>query len=269
MPGSPRPLSSHLAASQRSRQVRFAAERSVDLHCHILPGVDDGPPAMDDALALCRMMVRDGFTDIVATPHMLGRWETSNVPADIRLAVTQLQQELDAHHIPLNIYPGGEVRIDERIPRLLQSDGILTLADGKRYLLLELPPVGRIDPAMVMPHFTAANVRVILAHAERYESLCEDHNAAAAWLDAGAALQLNASSLLGGTGQASMDAAWDWLGSGWIALIATDSHSVGSRRPRMAEVIDLIAKELDEATAKTVCIDNPAKVLLGQELDAL
>ena len=224
---------------------------------------------MDDSLALCRMMVRDGFTDIVATPHQLGRWETANSPADIRLAVEHLQQRLDADRIPLNIYSGGEVRIDERIPRLLQSDGILTLADGKRYLLLELPPMARIDPDLVMPHFTAANVRVILAHAERYESLCEDHNAAAAWLDAGAALQLNASSLLGGTGQPPMAAAWDWLGSGWISLIATDSHSVGSRRPRMAEAIDLIARELDEASAKTICIDNPTKVLLGEELAAL
>jgi protein-tyrosine phosphatase len=269
MPASPRPLSPHLSASQRSRQARFSAERSVDLHCHILPGVDDGPPAMQDALALCRMMVRDGFTDIIATPHQLGRWETANAPADIRLAIEQLQQELEANRIPLNIYPGAEVRIDERIPRLLQSDGILTLADGKRYLLLELPPVARIDPDVVMPHFAAANIRVILAHAERYESLCQDHNAAAAWMDAGAALQLNAASLLGGTGQAAMEAAWDWLSSGWVSLVATDSHSVGSRRPRMAEAIDLIVRELDEASAKTICIDNPAKVLLGEELDPL
>jgi protein-tyrosine phosphatase len=269
MPASPRPLSPHLSASQRSRQARFSAERSVDLHCHILPGVDDGPASLDDSLALCRMMVRDGFTDIVATPHQLGRWETANAPADIRLAVDQLQQHLDAARIPLNIYPGGEVRIDERIPRLLQGDGILTLADGKHYLLLELPPSARIDPDVVMPHFTAANVRVILAHAERYESLCQDHNAAAAWMDAGALLQVNASSLLGGTGKPAMEAAWDWLGSGWISLVATDAHSVGSRRPRMAEAIDLIAKELDEPTAKLVCIDNPTKVLLSQELDAL
>jgi protein-tyrosine phosphatase len=269
MPTSPRPVSAHLNASQRSRLSRFAAQRSVDLHCHILPGVDDGPAALEDALALCRMLVRDGFTDIVATPHQLGRWDNTNAPPDIRAAADQLQQRLDEAQIPLNVYPGGEVRIDERIPRLLQSDGILTLADGKRYLLLELPPVARVDPDLVMPHFTAAGVRVILAHAERYESLCEDHNAASAWLDAGAALQLNASSLLGGTGQPAMDAAWDWLSSGWISLIATDSHSTGSRRPRMTEAIDLITKELDEATAKTVCLDNPAKVLLGEELDAL
>ncbi len=224
---------------------------------------------MDDALALCRLMVRDGFTDIIATPHQLGRWETSNAPSEIRPVVEDLQRELDAHQIPLNIYPGGEVRIDERIPRLLQSDGIFTLADQRRYLLVELPPVGRIDPELVMPHLTAANIRVVLAHAERYESLCEDHNAAAAWLDAGACLQLNAGSLLGANGQDSADAAWDWLSSGWISLVATDSHSTGSRRPRMAEAIDLICQQIDEATAKAVCIDNPAKVLLGQQLDAL
>jgi protein-tyrosine phosphatase len=132
-----------------------------------------------------------------------------------------------------------------------------------------LPPVARIDPEVVMPLFTAANVRIVLAHAERYESLCEDHNTAAAWLDAGASLQLNAASLLGGNGKPAMDAAWDWLGSGWVSLVATDSHSVGSRRPRMAEAIDLIARELGDDAAKMVCIDNPTKVLLGQELDAL
>ncbi len=269
MPSNPRPLSPNLSATQRARQTRFASQRSVDLHCHILPGVDDGPAAMDDALALCRMMVRDGFTDIIATPHMLGRWETANPPAQIRPAVDALQRELDAHQIPLNIYPGGEVRLDPNIPRLLKADGILTLADGHHYLLLELPPATRIDPAVVMPHFAAANVRIVLAHAERYESLCQDHAAAAGWLDAGASLQLNASSILGGNGKAAMEAAWDWLGSGWISLIATDSHSVGSRRPRMTETIDLIARELGDDVAKTVCIDNPVKVLLGEELPVL
>jgi protein-tyrosine phosphatase len=269
MPSSIRPVSSHLIASQRNRLARFSAQRSADLHCHILPGVDDGPPAMEDALALCRMLVRDGFTDIVATPHQLGRWEQANAPADIRLAVERLQQQLDADRVPLNIYPGGEVRIDERIPALLQTDKILTLGDGNRYILLELPPVARIDPDLVMPHFSLAKVRVVLAHAERYQSLTEDHNAAAAWLDAGASLQLNAASLVGGNGKPAMEAAWDWLSSGWISLVATDSHSVGSRRPRMSEAIEIIARELDEATAKTVCIDNPVKVLLSEELDAL
>ncbi len=111
-----RPIPANITHPQRARLARFGGERSVDIHCHCLPGVDDGPPTMEDAVALCRVLARDGFTDIISTPHELGRWDNSNQPLILRSVVKELQNRLDAERIPLNIYPGAEVRIDERIP---------------------------------------------------------------------------------------------------------------------------------------------------------
>ena len=264
-----RPVPERLTFSQRHRLERFSTSRSVDLHCHCLPGLDDGPRSMIDALSLCRQFVRDGFTDVVATPHQLGRWDGANLPPQVRNSVAELQGQLDSSQIPLNVYVGGEVRVDERLSKLVESDGVCTMADQKKYVLVELPPTGLIHPEIVTKQLANNGVRVLLAHVERYDSLTNDHNAAGDWLDAGAALQVNAGSLLGAFGKPSMEAAWDWLSSGWISLVATDSHSVGSRRPRMSEALDLIARELGEDVAKTVCLQNPAKVLLGEDLSPL
>src|SRR5205823_5312387 len=114
-------------------------DQCVDVHCHILAGVDDGPVGLDETLALCRALVRDGITNVIATPHQLGRFDGRNLPAEIRAAVAELQATLDSRRIPLRVAPGGEVRVDERIPELLRQDRILTLADNGKYLLLELP----------------------------------------------------------------------------------------------------------------------------------
>src|SRR6478736_2927810 len=94
--GSPIELSSH----QRARLAKFDATECVDVHCHILPGVDDGPELLDDSLALCRALVRDGITTAIATPHQLGRYEGQNAPADVRRHVTEVQNTLDRHRIP-------------------------------------------------------------------------------------------------------------------------------------------------------------------------
>src|SRR5262245_5592183 len=140
------------SAIQRNRLARFAAEQSVDIHCHILPGVDDGPATLDDSLAVCRALARDGITHAIATPHQLGRFEGRNLAADTRQRVAGLQAILDARKIPLKLAAGGEVRIDHRIADLLNADRISTLADNSKYLLLELPSGVAIDAESVLSH---------------------------------------------------------------------------------------------------------------------
>src|SRR5215831_6565428 len=128
-----------LHAIQKSRLARFGVSQCVDIHCHVLPGIDDGPRSLDESLTLCRSLMRDGITTVIATPHQLGRYDGHNCAKEVRRRVAELQTILDQKKIPLKILSGGEVRIDERITKLLHDDHILTLADGKRYLLLELP----------------------------------------------------------------------------------------------------------------------------------
>jgi protein-tyrosine phosphatase len=256
----------NLHAIQRSRLARFGVSQCVDVHCHVLPGIDDGPKNLDESLTLCRSLMRDGITTVIATPHQLGRYDGHNSAAQVRQRVAELQGILDEKKIPLTILSGGEVRIDERIGKLLHEDHILTLGDGKKYLLLELPSSVAIDPAVLMPRLKDANVTVILAHAERYDNLQTEPNCARAWVDAGAVLQVNAGAPVGAFGKSAARAAWDWLSRGWVSLIATDAHSVDTRRPRFTDAIEAIAQKLGEDVARCVCIENPIRVAEGKEL---
>jgi protein-tyrosine phosphatase len=237
----------------------------VDVHCHILPGIDDGPRNLIESLNLCRALVVDGITDVIATPHQLGRWDGTNHPDEIRRGVTDLQAKLDAAQIPLRLHAGGELRLDERIPQLIGSGKVMTLADQGAYMLLELPMGFNVDPAALVRYLTASGTRIVLAHAERYDTLTGDERVAEAWVNQpGVAFQVNAQSLLDGGPHA--EAAWQWISLGWVALIATDAHSIGTRRPRMSDAIEHIVERAGIDEARRICLENPSRVLDGGEL---
>jgi protein-tyrosine phosphatase len=251
---------------QKALLDRFGATECVDTHCHILPGVDDGPATLNDTLALCRVLVRDGITTVIATPHQLGRFESVTSCAAVREAVAQLQATLEARRMPIRVVAGGEVRLDPRIPQLLAHDQILTLADGRKYLLLELPTAVSLAPDAVLPHLAGTGVTVVLAHSERYASMVSDPDSAEAWVAGGAALQVNAGGLVGAFGEASQAAAVHWIERGWVSLIATDAHSVGTRRPRMTEAAEFLAGRFGQDIAKRLCFENPQRILEGAAL---
>ena len=115
----------------------------IDIHCHCLPGLDDGPADLTAALALCRMLVAEGVGTVAATPHELGRYEGSNGPAQVRRAVASLREQLAAAGIDIEVLPGAEVRVAENLPALLEVDEVMTLADGRQWILLEMPEAAR------------------------------------------------------------------------------------------------------------------------------
>jgi protein-tyrosine phosphatase len=154
--------------------------------------------------------------------------------------------------------------LDERIPQFLGAGKILTLADQGIYLLLELPLGLSVDPGFLIPYLTRAGGRLVLAHAERYDSLVASDALLEAWVRQGAAIQVNAPSLCGDDAEA--EAAWRWMQKGWVAVVATDAHSTNTRRPRMTEALELIVTRLGEDVARRVCIENPARILEGREL---
>lgn len=254
-----------LAEAQRQRLDRFAVTESVDIHCHCLPALDDGPSSIEQSLDLCRELVADGITSVVATPHQLGRYEGRNEGPTIREAVDALRQKLAAEKIPLTIFAGADVRIDERIARLIEDQRVLKLGNGG-YLLLELPHDTWIDPTSMLAELTQAGIRPIISHPERYPLVCQKPMIVDQWRRAGASLQLTSGSLTGDFGQTPQRAAWYWLETGQAALISSDAHNVTSRPPRMSAAIELIGRRLGEAVARRVCIENPARVLKGAAL---
>lgn len=257
----------HAPAPARPRcpDACAAAER-VDVHCHCLPGLDDGPPTLAEALELCRALVADGVTTAIATPHQLGRFDGSVTASAIRQAVVDLGLALDAQGIPLRVVPGADVRVDERIPALLEADAVLTLADTGKYLLLELPHETFLNIAPLVAQLTARGVAAVLSHPERNPALVREPSAVVPWLERGALLQVTAASLLGGFGPQAERAAWHWLSVGAASLVASDAHGAAVRRPCMSEATEAIAQRLGRPTAQRVCIANPRRVLAGEPI---
>lgn len=237
----------------------------IDLHAHILPGLDDGPETIEEAAALCRLLARDGVVTAVATPHQLGRYEGTNSASEVRQAVRALCVQLDRFHVKLDVRPGAEVRLDERIPAMIASDQILTIGDTGKYLLLELPSGPAFDVNAVLPRVRVDGMRIVLAHVERYDFLRQP-DAARRWRDAGALLQVNSSSLVGGWGAVAQQGGWDLLEADVVDLIAGDAHSVGQRRARWTEAAGEIARRYGNQRVQTLCVENPRKILQGEPL---
>ena len=287
---------------QRRRLTRFNAPRCVDMHCHCLPGLDDGPEDMESALAMCRALAADGITTVVATPHQLGSYEGQNSPEQIAQAAAELMAELEREEIPLEILAGGDVRVDPRLPKLLaegrvsclaarvaspklpvaseDNTGNFGLATGNssgnwqlttgnsphRYLLIELPTEVMINLHPLIQAMGAMGVRMILSHPERHAVLPRQPMHLLGWIERGVLLQVTAGSLLGDFGPAAQRSSWDWLGSGLVSLVATDAHGAEFRPPRLSAAIEAVSAHLGHVVARRICLENPLRVCRGEEI---
>jgi len=238
----------------------------VDIHCHCLPGVDDGPATKAEAFALCRALVADSISTVIATPHQLGRFSGCNEPTQVREKVSVFNEELKNSGIALTMMPGADVRVDERICQLLEADKILTLADGGKYILLELPHEVFIDITPLLIELASMGIQVIISHPERHPALVSQPKELLKWLGHSAHLQITSASLLGQFGSTAQRAAWNLLTSGLSSLVATDSHDIKMRRPCLYAAFKEICSQLGETIANLVCIENPSRVIKGQDI---
>jgi protein-tyrosine phosphatase len=238
----------------------------IDIHCHCLAGLDDGPATMSDSVALCRKMVEDGIAVAVATPHLFGGFKDYNEAAKVREAVRLLNETLKNDGVRLKVLAGSEVHVDERLWRFIKEGRIMTLADGGRYILLELPFQVSVEIAPLLTELASAGVQCVISHVERIAPFAAPRKILLAWIDRGAHLQITASSLMGGFGRRVQSLAWSFLESGWAKLVATDSHDLDHRRPRMRAAFDRVAARLGKDVAHMVCIENPSRVVSGQDI---
>ena len=252
--------------TQNDHFKRHKWEKFTDIHCHCLPGLDDGPATMAESLALCRRLVEEGIATVVATPHQLGRFKDRNKAARVREAVRSLNEALKNSSITLKVVPGGEVRVDERVCELLEADEILTLANGGRYILLELPCQVSIDITLLLTELASMGVQSVISHAERIAPFVAQPQILLTWLEHSAHVQITASSLVGDFGLEIQRTAWSFLTSGRATLVATDSHDINGRRPRMRAAFRRISTRLSKDLAHLVCVENPLRVINGQDI---
>jgi len=231
----------------------------VDIHCHLLPGIDDGARDWDESLAMARMAVEDGTTTIIATPHQLGGF-VGNRGDDIRSRVVELQDRLHRAGIPLNVLPGADVRIDAgMLQGLLQGD-VLTLGDHRRHVLLEMPHDLFLPIEQLLDQLACRKITGILSHPERNEGVLRQPEVLARIVESGCLVQITAGSLCGSFGAECQRLAEVLLDEGLVHFVASDGHGVRVRRPLLRRAYERIASRIDERAASELCSENPALV---------
>jgi protein-tyrosine phosphatase len=204
----------------------------LDLHCHILPAVDDGPATLDEALALARFCVADGITHVAATPHCHRHLRL--LRPDILPAVARFNAELGRAGVPLTVLPGSEIQLTDPAAyrRDCQAGLYCHLGDGPDFTLLELPWDDRQYPAgagQVVAWLRARGLTPIIAHPERHGYFRDVPGRLQALVDAGALLQLTVDSFLGNHGPRPQAEADRLLRAYRDVVLATDAHHPGER----------------------------------------
>jgi len=248
---------------------RVLQPRFTDVHCHCLPGLDDGPADWDEALALCEALVADGTHVVTATPHQLGRYDRRNDPWTVRQMVESLNTRLRQAGLPLTVLPSADVRLDERIPQLLRTDEVLTVADGGRFLMLELPHEVFVDPQLLVEQLARMDITCVITHPERHGFLAGNASYVNRWAEWRPCLQVTAGSLVGDFGRQAHEAAWTFLQMDLPLAVATDAHDTRVRPPRMRAAYRRLVDRLGRAAADLLCLDNPQRIASGDVLALL
>lgn len=235
----------------------------IDLHCHYLPGIDDGSRSMAESLDLASASVADGITHAVMTPHIHpGRYE--NIRSSVVAATNQFRAALAEVGIALQIYPAGEVRLSSDIIELLEQDELpfLGTLHGYRVLLLEFPygqmPVGTEKLARWL---LAQKIRPLIAHPERNKVIMQNIEKLRPFIDMGCLIQVTAASLLGGFGHAAEESAVLMLDRRWVSVIATDAHNLLHRAPLLTPARNRLLNYGGQELADELTLNMPARIL--------
>lgn len=234
----------------------------IDLHSHLLPGIDDGAQSMDEALALARVAVRDGITHITFTPHIHpGRYD--NTAATIQPVFERFKLALTEHQIPLSVAMAGEVRLSAEVLMLVAQNQVPFLGewDGQKVMLLELPH-SHIPPGSekLVDWLRSRNILPMIAHPERNKDVMRNLNVLAPFVERGCLFQVTAMSVSGRFGEPCRQRAAELLEREWVTVLASDAHNLEHRPPVLSEGF-LAARELiGETAARALVQDNPARI---------
>ena len=204
--------------------------------------------------------VKDGITDIVCTPHYV-RFKYDNTPDKIKKAVSTFRKLLKEKEIPLNVYPGSEVHINSSLAKPIDPEAIQTINDSS-YILLELP-LHFVPPNLndILWNLKSAGYTPIIAHPERYSAVLRHPDLVEDWVTMGALIQLTAASIIGVFGKKVRDISRTLLDHNLVHVIATDTHGMGNRSPKLSHVYTLIANEYGTSFAEKLLIQTPKKII--------
>jgi protein-tyrosine phosphatase len=234
----------------------------IDLHTHLLPGIDDGPDTIEESLELAAAMAAESVTIAACTPHVRDDYGTTAETMETALAL--LQQEMQAAGIPLEVRGGGEIAL-ERLPGFGADElARFGLGGNPHLLLLEFPYFGwPLALPTLVAELRTNGIKAVIAHPERSEEVQEQPELLRPLVEDGACIQLTAGSFDGSAGPGAANCARSLLDHGLAHLVASDSHGRGIRRAGLGTVADMLR---DEALATWLTTTVPSALIAGSPL---
>jgi protein-tyrosine phosphatase len=215
----------------------------IDIHSHILPGVDDGPTGVDDAVAMARLAAEDGIRTVACTPHRGYGYDTT--PGEVAAGIAALQPVLDAEGIDVRLVSGLEIAIDRAVRMDDDELYAATFGGTGRWLLIEMPFQGwPLDLPALLTGLEVRGHGAVLAHPERAESVQANPDRISDLVGRGALVQITAGSLTGENGARAERAAHQLLRARLVHIIASDMHHPVRRPPGIRDALDAAATSL-------------------------
>lgn len=236
----------------------------IDIHCHILPGLDDGAESIEVACAMAEMAIEEGITHVIGTPHASPNHEF--IPALVKRRCDDIQSIFEGR---LTLATGCDFHLSfENLQEIRQDPCRFTL-NQKSYLLVEfadysIPP--SLDQALHELQLGDINLNPIVTHPERNPLIRAQPERLYTWLRQGCYSQVTAQSVLGKFGKSAQEMAEIWIDLGAVHFIASDAHNVTSRPLRLRETYDHVAKKWGEPVAQALLVDNPLAAFEGRDL---
>lgn len=240
----------------------------IDIHAHILPGIDDGAVDLDTTLEMAEMAAASGVQYLVATPHcnIPGMYDNYRDEALIN-AYKDVRKAIEEANIPIQIVPGMEIYVTKDVPQLLKENKLVGL-NGTKYILMEFD--FDEDPEFcnhILKECAAMGYMPIIAHPERYYFVHRNPQIAFGWYEKGYHMQVNKGSILGKFGRTARNLAHLFLEENIVCCVASDAHSSWSRTPHMGEIREYLEVRYGEAYAQELLDTNPRRILKGLVFD--
>ncbi|HHO48914.1 MAG TPA: hypothetical protein ENN06_10775 [Desulfobacteraceae bacterium] len=237
----------------------------IDIHSHILPGLDDGPESMVQCLEAARRYKAIGMNCVIATPHWFRFTGWAPTPERIARSVAEVEEMLDKAGVPLKIVPGMEIGFVDSLQPDFPAAQLLPLG-GSGHYLIEFPlMVAYMRPdQLILRLLRRSRIKVIVAHPERCIAFRDNAAALAAMTAGGVLAQVNINSLLGGFGREIQQTAINFLRHGLVHFLATDSHASERRMPPDRDEWKLLGEYIGPAAVATACDENPRRLLAGE-----
>jgi protein-tyrosine phosphatase len=236
----------------------------IDIHAHILPGVDDGAADLDTTLAMCAMAAKDGTTIMVATPHEgMGNWRTPR--RDVLSKVATLNKTIDQSGIPLKILPGADVLLTSDTTDRLSTGELTTVADTGSFMLIELPAV--FAPEFIRRQVFALKIKgvtPIITHPERNELAMHTQGLMENLVRSGALIQVTAGAFTGSFGRRVRSNAISLLLRRMAHVVASDCHDTETRPPGLSDACAVIAEHMGEDEARAMSHARPLDIINGR-----